>query len=260
MSYHKGLLKVANRVITKSWPAKLSHSKLSSAVATICFDDFPRSAWTVGGSILEDFGVRGSYFVSAAFSPERLRMQPAAGSIPAVEFYELEDIVEAHERGHEIGCHTYDHINVPLLNNAELEHSLLLNAEFFRSLLGDVPITSFAYPQGSVNVRTKHLCAKNFTVCRGTHFGLNSGIIDLALLRSIALNDTFSPDTELDRLIANAKLKKAWLIFYTHDISDAPSPWGCTSRIFEQLVTKLLDNDIDIITLKAGANRVLKNR
>ena len=38
------------------------------------------------------------------------------------------------------------------------------------------------------------------------------------------------------RLIrANAE-RRGWLIFYTHDISENPSPFGCTPREFEKVL------------------------
>src|SRR6476620_11188884 len=117
------LLNAANSRITNLWPAKLNFGKLRAPIATISFDDFPRSAWTVGGRILESHGIRGTYFVSAAFSPDRLRNGAAYGITPGVTYYELGDLAAAYERGHEIGCHTFDHIRAPELTNEALEQS-----------------------------------------------------------------------------------------------------------------------------------------
>src|SRR5215471_13969518 len=131
------LVNAANNRFTHLWPAKLNFGRLRAPIATISFDDFPRSAWTVGGQILESYGVRGTYFVSAAFSPDRLRREPAHGITPGVTYYELDDLAAAYERGHEIGCHTFDHIRAPELTNSALEESIARNAEFVRQHLGD---------------------------------------------------------------------------------------------------------------------------
>ncbi len=34
-------------------------------IVSFTFDDFPRSAYTVGGAILEEFGARGTYYATA---------------------------------------------------------------------------------------------------------------------------------------------------------------------------------------------------
>jgi hypothetical protein len=37
-------------------------------------------------------------------------------------------------------------------------------------------------------------------------------------------------------MIDEAVTKAAWLIFYTHDVSDAPTQYGCTPKLFEYAV------------------------
>jgi peptidoglycan/xylan/chitin deacetylase (PgdA/CDA1 family) len=254
---HNSLIKSAQRRLTNAWPVHRVRSRLTAPIASITFDDFPHSAWTAGGRALEEQGFRGTYFVSAAFSPDKLRRQPAAGSILGAQYYEADDLIAAHLQGHEIGCHTYDHINTPLLNDVELAHSIQQNAQFVRDLLGDAKMTSFAFPQGAVNIRTKRLFSKHFSVCRGTWPGMNAGLVDLALLKSIALDADFARGFDLARLVAAAKATNAWLIFYAHDIGPQPSPWGCTTRVFERLLATLQREGIDVLTLREAATRVV---
>ena len=92
------LLNAANNRITNLWPAKLNFGRLRAPIATISFDDFPHSAWKVGGRILESHGVRGTYFVSAAFSPDRLRNGATYGITPGVTYYELDDQLKPVEK------------------------------------------------------------------------------------------------------------------------------------------------------------------
>lgn len=66
----------AIRRISNAWPAKPVFSRLSAPVASFTFDDFPHTAWINGAPILESFGVRGTYFVAHAFSPENLNKFP----------------------------------------------------------------------------------------------------------------------------------------------------------------------------------------
>ena len=251
------LVKAANNRVTNHWPVRLSVGRLRAPIATITFDDFPRSAWTVGGRILDSYGVRGTYFVSAAFSPQRLRQKPAAGITPAVTYYELDDLAAAYERGHEIGCHSFDHIRAPQLKKADLKESVARNAEFVKSCLGDVIMTSFAFPQGAANIRVKRLLSKHFAVCRGTWPGINAGLFDLALLKAVALDTNFDRRFRLSELIQKAKASKAWIVFFTHDVDDKPSTWGCTPRQFHSIVSELVDNGIEILPLKSALARVV---
>ena len=250
------LLSAAQNRATNLWPAKLSLGRLRSPVATITFDDFPRTAWTAGGRILESYNVRGTYFVSAAFSPDRLRKGPAYGITPGVSYYELDDLTAAHESGHEIGCHSFDHIRAPELTNAALEESVARNADFVRKRLGDVIMTSFAFPQGAANIRVKRLLGKHFAVCRGGWPGINKGIFDLSLLKAISLDAGFQQKFRLTDIIRKAKATNAWIVFLTHDIGDRPSTWGCTPQLFNSVVSELLENGIEILPLKNALARV----
>jgi peptidoglycan/xylan/chitin deacetylase (PgdA/CDA1 family) len=186
-----------------------------------------------------------------------LRQGPAAGVIDGVDYYQIEDVVAAHEQGHEIGCHTFDHIRAPELADSELERSVELNAQFVRDCLGDVIMTSFAFPEGAVNIRTKRLLGKHFAVCRGTWPGTNSGLFDLSLLRTVALDAYFDRRFRLSDVIREAKVKKAWLVFYTHDISATPSTWGCTPELLRSVIGQLAEHDIEILPLKSALAKVV---
>ena len=85
---------------------------------------------------------------------------------------------------------------------------------------------------------------------------MNAGVVDLALLKSIALDAAFEQRFDLSQLIAAAKNENAWLIFYAHDIGPEPSPWGCTISVFERLIITLQSADIEVLTLREGAARI----
>ena len=50
--------------------------------------------------------------------------------------------------------------------------------------------------------------------------------------------------------------RKAWVIFYTHDIAEEPSPYGCTPRVFRELVDRARTFDCDIVTVAEGVKRI----
>jgi peptidoglycan/xylan/chitin deacetylase (PgdA/CDA1 family) len=69
-------------------------------LVSFTFDDFPVSALSNGGRILEDFGARGTYYFSYGLMG---REEPTG------KMFSAEDLAAVIDRGHELGCHTYDH-------------------------------------------------------------------------------------------------------------------------------------------------------
>ena len=228
-------------------PHKLERS---SPIASFTFDDFPRTAWTVGGRILEDAGFRATYFVSAAFSPPRMRDQVPFGILEGTEYYEMEDLVQLHQRGHELGSHSFDHLRVPSQAKADIESSIVHNLRFIREAIGEeLTLNSFAYPQGAVSVRTRRIVSEYFTSCRGTSPGVNAGRIDLACLRAICIDDRFGPRRSIPRMIEEASQSNGWLIFCMHDIARQPSRWGCTPAVFEDIVRQVRVAGLEVATI-----------
>ena len=51
-------------------PARLAGRR---PVASISFDDFPKSAWTLGGPVLARHGVRGTYYTGGSFCGQTVK-------------------------------------------------------------------------------------------------------------------------------------------------------------------------------------------
>ncbi len=239
------------RKLGSQWIARVPESpcslERSSPIVSFTFDDFPRTAWTVGGRILEDAGFRGTYFVSAAFSPPRMRDEVPFGILDGTAYYEMEDLVQLDERGHELGSHSFDHLRVPSQAKADIESSIADNARFIREAIGrEVPLHSFAYPQGAVSVRTRRIVSRYFSSCRGTAPGINSGRIDLACLRAVCIDDRFDPRRNLPPMLEAAKRQNGWLIFCAHDMAHQSSRWGCTPAVFEEIVRQVRVAGMDV--------------
>src|SRR5262249_1902449 len=78
--------------------------------------------------------------------------------------------------------------------------------------------------------------------CRGTGRGLNRGTVDLADLLSTSI---YARDFDRDRLcqlIDDAHASSGWIIFYTHDVAEEPSPFGCTPEQFHGIVAYAAEN------------------
>jgi peptidoglycan/xylan/chitin deacetylase (PgdA/CDA1 family) len=210
-------------------------------IASFSFDDFPKSAVSQGAAILEQGGLRGTYYLSARF--ESL-------SEDGIDYYDRDDLKRLFDYGHEIGCHTASHIHAPDLTAARLGKELETNAAFVHEALGDVRMTTFAFPFGDIDLRTKLFMQDRFAACRTTSPGLNRDVADLGGLRAISLYSG-SSDAERIRAVAReAAAPRAWLIFYTHDVSDSPSPFGCTPELLQTAVEAVVEAGFEVLPIR----------
>ena len=190
------------------------------------FDDFPETAFETGGAILEKYAVRGTYYVAFGMSGQDHNQGPIA---------DLALIRETHERGHELACHTFSHLDCSRASAGAITDDLRRNAEGFGDLLGFAP-SNFAYPYGRYLLPTKRLVGPRFASCRGTAGGSNCGKVDLAALRGTSIYAPQYDEAALRRLIDRNREMGGWLIFYTHDVAETPSVYGCTPRQLETVV------------------------
>lgn len=198
-------------------------------VVSFTFDDFPRSAWTEGGAILEQHDCRGTYYAAMGLAGTENHLGP---------MFHSEDLRDIHARGHEIACHTFSHLDCSRAPAAEIAVEIDRNgAALSRGLDGAMPI-NFAYPYGAVSLAAKRALAPRFVACRGTGRGINHGAVDLADLLSTAIYDQTFDQAALRRLIDGNRERGGWLIFYTHDVRETPSDFGCTPLQLKAVVAR----------------------
>lgn len=206
--------------------------------ASITFDDFPRNAWETGGPVLARRGVRGTYYAAGHF---------CGRVMDGLVYYDEADLTALTAAGHEIGCHGYAHQPTPDMADAALAEDARRNAAFLQPFGG---ATSYAFPYGAVSPRTKRFYARRFASLRGVHPGLNQGRLDLAQLSTVSLESRlFSEDVILDA-IARTKAGGGWLVFYTHDISKTPTPYGSTPDILDWTLGQVGDAGIPILPMR----------
>ena len=68
-------------------------------------------------------------------------------------------------------------------------------------------------------------------------------------MRANQLYSDSIPFSRVADLIARHVRPGRWLIFYTHDVRDTPSPYGCTPRYFEDAVRIAVDSGARIVTV-----------
>jgi peptidoglycan/xylan/chitin deacetylase (PgdA/CDA1 family) len=196
-------------------------------IVSFTFDDFPKSAVRNGASILERRGVAGTYYVSGSLN---------GATVDGIEYYELADVRRLVDNGHEIGCHTASHLHVPHVARARLLEDIAANAEFLREHFGDLQTTTFAFPFGELDLPSKLLLQGRFAACRSTLPSVNRRLADLGALRAERLYSRMTDVDAVRSLIEGSAQPTSWLVFYTHDVDDDPSPYGCTPALLEAAV------------------------
>ncbi len=230
----------ARSFAARSLPIKRVRSRLTRPVASITFDDFPRSAWTIGGPILAEHGVRATYYAAGGF---------CGRTEDGVVYYEADDLAAASRAGHEIGCHSFSHDKASSLSSAALCVEADRNALALGALAG-APMASYAYPYGDVSPRAKMAMARRFSSARGIRTGVNSGRIDLAELKAVPLEARrWRPDL-VERAVEAARDQTGWLILFTHDVSSSPSPYGCTPAMLDHALACIIEAGIEILPVK----------
>ena len=52
-----------------------------------------------------------------------------------------------------------------------------------------------------------------------------------------------------------AERRKAWVVLYTHDMADTPSPYGCTPAALARLADEAVARGFEVVTVAEGARR-----
>ena len=210
---------------------------------SLSFDDIPVTAWTEAGPILAEHGVKATYYVCGGL---------AGGTNLDLPQFETEHLQALFEAGHEVGCHTYEHVSVLDLSASALEASLARNAAWVAERLDGHEMTSFAYPFGDVSLAAKPVIAKRFGLGRGVRDGVNAGRADRANLQAIGLESRRLPGYDLEALMAETAARRGWLIAYGHDVMDRPTPYGCRPEDLDQVLRLARAADLKIAPVGAA--------
>jgi peptidoglycan/xylan/chitin deacetylase (PgdA/CDA1 family) len=212
----------------------------ATPMVSFTFDDVPKSAATVGAAILEAHGAHGTYYVIGS---------QVGASSSLWDMVDSDDIVALHRGGHEIACHTFSHKRACDLDaetlSAEIEH----NQQYLRSLDASIRIENFAYPFGYGSFVRKRQLKTVFKSCRSIVPGVNSGDVDLQFLRATPLIDRRIDRDGIERAFDQAETTNGWLIFYTHDVADEPSLYGCSRALLNEALEAASRRKIPVLNM-----------
>ena len=221
------LLRRVRRRIARHLPTKPFVMRNDAPLVSFTFDDVPDSAYTNGAVVLDEFGIRGTFYI-------------ASGNCGTIDTYwrvfDREQVRAIYGCGHEIGCHTFSHAAVDDLDAYAMEEECRRNLKMMQELCPGIKLTNFCYPYGVVSLPRKLQLQKHFDTCRGIFEGVNTGIIDLGLLKVIELYDRTLSRDKLRHILRRACDRNGWVIFYVHDVAQQPSHMGCTPSLLRATI------------------------
>lgn len=232
--------------LTRNWSPNALQSHARAPLVSFSFDDFPHSAASSGARILNEFGIKGTYFVASG---------RAGRNVDGLDHFTEDDLLEVADAGHEIGCHTFGHLRLLRASRSEIEDDLLRNKEFIHRVLGDYTMSSFAYPYGEASIAIKALMARHFPICRGIWARVNKGKVDFAQLKAVPLAQPFD-QAQVSNVLDDATASNGWVIFFTHDVSDDPSEYGCKPAELARVAQDVLARGIEVLPIKNAAAKV----
>jgi peptidoglycan/xylan/chitin deacetylase (PgdA/CDA1 family) len=220
----------------------------SIPLISFTFDDAPKTAFKTGGAILDSCGAKATYYLSLALLGTETEVGEIAGK---------DDLLAAVDNGHELGCHTFNHLDAWYTSTDKYMTSVMENQQALEKILPGQHFSTFAYPKSGATLPVKYPLQKLFTCCRGGGQVANVGMTDLNMLKACFLDKRTNIDLNfIKKLIDYNANHKGWLIFATHDVADNPSPYGCTTEFFREVVDYSARSGAALLTVKDACKRL----
>jgi peptidoglycan/xylan/chitin deacetylase (PgdA/CDA1 family) len=239
VSVRSGLGAVRRRVLCSMYRRDVPLG-IRGPIVSFSFDDFPRSAYTAGGAILEQFGVRGTYYTAIGL----MNTSNELG-----EHFSADDLDSLVARGHELASHTFSHVSCRSVSAATFRAEVEKGRKALSKVTGQYR-ANFAYPFGHVTLQAKKTLGTVLPSARSVIPGFNGPEIDLNLLRANSLYGDLEGAGRVEKLILENTKRKNWLIFYTHDVRPKPSAYGCTPELLQMAVSCAVLGGCRILTVR----------
>lgn len=228
------------RTVSATVACRLVKMRNTGPLISFTFDDFPISALEVGGKILRQHGVAGTYYVSLGL----LDRDEPTGLICSSS-----DVAKVVAQGHEVGCHTFWHSDAWETNSQTFEQSIVANREALSRILPETKFETMSYPINTPRPDTKRRAGRYFAGCRGGGQSFNIGNLDLNYMKGFFLEQARETPDSIWELIERNSEQNGWLIFATHDISHHPTRFGCVPDLFDEVVARAISSGAQVLSV-----------
>ena len=210
---------------------------VNETIVSFGFDDCPSSAIETALPMLEAEGWHSTIYVACGLCETENHLG---------RHMSLADIVDAHERGHEIADHTYSHVSPDDVSITKYVEDIDRNQKTLTEL--GLPLSRhFAYPYGHVSPALKKVLKSKFETLRGVK-SPKSTKQDANLLNAARVYSGERLQAALE-MIEKSKTTPQWLNLFTHDVRESPSDFGCTPEEFETIVTAVKKAGLRVMTV-----------
>jgi peptidoglycan/xylan/chitin deacetylase (PgdA/CDA1 family) len=232
--------KLARRAVKYQHQRKLV-IKTEKPLVSFSFDDCPQSVFENALPALEKRGWHGTIYAAMGL----------CGTSNHLGLHMSEaEMKSASKSGHEIADHTFSHLDANAVAPEIFLKDIAKNRAAFERL-GLPRARNFAYPYGEVNASVKEALAEQFSLMRGIHSPIHSKTMDL---NQAATHRLYSGEDFLEcrKAIRGLKETPSWLILFTHDVRDNPSPFGCTPSEFQTILKDVETIGADVLPVQAA--------
>lgn len=241
-----GLLPRLSHMVGRRVPFRTASLALDQPILSITFDDFPQSAFEPGARILDDHGVRGTFYAASGLFGLTDSRWTVAGA---------DKVADLHERGHEIGLHSHAHKPANRMWPAAFVADLAANRAALRRIVPGLTRENYAYPYGLCGLMQKKHLAGTVRSCRSVQTGVNAGRVDLDFVKAVEISARALTEANIERWLDAAEAARGWLVLFTHDVCDSPSIYGTTPRVVERVVARAIERRFAILPVDAALDR-----
>lgn len=235
--------RISHKVV-RNFPGKRLDIEPARPIVSFSFDDVPVSALVNGAAVLEKHNAHGTFFVAGGIAGMTHDGQMMLSS---------EGYRELHNRGHEIGHHTFSH-RTPWTLGTRYATDLARNDTYLAEIV-EKPTRNFAFPYGRSSINARDLAKQRFRSARGVENGVNRRDTDLYLLKAVGMEGHMRA-VDLVKWVDDVVSLPGWLIFLTHDVQDTPSQYGTTPAILDEVVGTAIAAGCDVLTIDDALDRL----
>ncbi len=218
---------------------------LERPIVSFSFDDCPQSALRNGITKLDALGWKSTIYIAPSLlgTANHHGLQMNEGEVRA-----------AHSNGHEIGGHSFSHIDLTQVNEADAMADIEKGRRAL-SAMGLPPCKTFAYPYGQTMAGLKTRLGAEYAGLRGIESGVMRGQADLNQIRSTPLFRGERFDALLGQIRSLGE-SPAWLTLFTHDITDNPTDWGCTPAQMDAVIKAVQSVGAEVLPVAAAIDNL----
>ena len=221
---------------------KESAKSFQSPIVSVTFDDGWLSAKENGAQILGRMGdMKATYYINP-------------GTLNTTEIMTDSDIQDLRRAGHQIGSHTYSHIDITSYSLDFIRRDMQKANNYFYKL--GIDKIDFASPYGKYDNNVLDITMQSNASNRGTEKGINTkNNIDRSMLKALFIRKDIS-DAELKEYLSRTKETNGWLILIYHKIEASDSEFDIDRETFQRHMQIVKDSNIKVKTVRSALESI----